>query len=137
MNERERFRETMLFGKPDRVPLDPGGPRESTLAAWHRQGLPEDVDWHTCLWRLLDIPEEQGPDCPRLDLSVSFKMLPTFEEKVLGHRDGHYIVQDWMGAIVEISDQYDYTYLREAKDFVTRKWHRFPEIGRASCRERV
>jgi hypothetical protein len=31
-----------------------------------------------------------------------------------------------MGAIVEISDRYDYTYLRTAKDFVTRKWHRFP-----------
>ena len=126
MNERERFRETMLFGNPDRVPLDPGGPRESTLAAWHQQGLPEDVDWHTYLRQLLGIPEEQEPDRPRLDLGVSFKMLPIFEEKVLEHRGGHYIVQDWMGAIVEISDQYDYTYLREAKDFVTRKWHRFP-----------
>jgi len=31
-----------------------------------------------------------------------------------------------MGAVVEISDRYDCTYLRHAKDFVTRKWHRFP-----------
>jgi uroporphyrinogen decarboxylase len=53
-------------------------------------------------------------------------MLPTFEEKVLEHKDGHYIVQDWMGAITEISDQYDYTYIRSPKDFVTRKWHKFP-----------
>ena len=33
------------------------------------------------------------------------------------------IEQDWSGAIVEISDEYDFTYLRFAKDFVTRKWH--------------
>jgi hypothetical protein len=38
----------------------------------------------------------------------------------------HYIVQDWMGAITEISDTFDYTYIRSAKDFVTRKWHKFP-----------
>jgi uroporphyrinogen decarboxylase len=49
-----------------------------------------------------------------------------FEEKVLEHRDGHYIVQDWMGNVTEISDEYDYTYIRAAKDFVTRKWHKFP-----------
>jgi len=36
-------------------------------------------------------------------------MIPEFEEKVLEHRDGAYVVQDWMGAIVEISDTYDYT----------------------------
>ncbi|MEO2003563.1 MAG: uroporphyrinogen decarboxylase family protein, partial [Candidatus Poribacteria bacterium] len=42
------------------------------------------------------------------------------------HRDGHYVVQDWMGAITETSDEYDYTYIRSAKDFVTRKWHKFP-----------
>jgi len=35
-----------------------------------------------------------------------------------------------MGAITEISDTYDYTYIRTAKDFVTRKWHRFPVQGR-------
>jgi len=35
-------------------------------------------------------------------------------------------VRDWMGAVTEISDQFDYTYIRSAKDFVTRKWHKFP-----------
>jgi uroporphyrinogen decarboxylase len=59
-------------------------------------------------------------------VGVSFIMIPTFEEKVLEHREGHYIVQDWMGAITEISDEFDYTYIRSAKDFVTRKWHKFP-----------
>jgi len=50
---------------------------------------------------------------------------------VLEHRDGHYIVRDWMGAITEIADCFDYTYIRSAKDFVTRKWHRFPVQNRA------
>lgn len=58
-------------------------------------------------------------------------MNPVFEEKVLEHREGHYIVQDWMGNITEISDEYDYTYIREARDFVTRKWHKFPVENRA------
>jgi len=62
-------------------------------------------------------------------------MNPTFEEKVLAHKDGHYIVQDWMGNVTEISDEYDFTYIRTPKDFVTRKWHRFPVASRADFEE--
>ena len=118
MTPRERFREALLFGKPDRVPFDPGHPRESTLAAWHTQGLPEDVYWRAHLLQLLGIQEQ--PTSPYVALGASFTMIPTFEEKVLEHRDGHYLVQDWMGAITEISDRFDYTYIRSARDFVTR-----------------
>ncbi len=114
----------MHFRRPDRVPLQPGGPRESTLAAWHQQGLPEGVHWYPYLLELLGIETE--PTRPTVDLGVSLIMIPTFEERVLEHRDGHFIVQDWMGAITEISDTYDYTYIRSARDFVTRKWHSFP-----------
>jgi len=64
-------------------------------------------------------------------------MIPNFEEKVLEHKDGHYIVQDWMGAITEISDTFDYTYIRSAKDFVTRKWHRFPVQERRDWEEKI
>ena len=56
---------------------------------------------------------------------------------MLEHHDGHYIVQDWMGAITEISDEYDYTYIRSPKDFVTRKWHRFPAQNRADWEEKM
>ena len=125
----------MHFGKPDRVPLQPGGPRESTLAAWHAQGLPEDVHWYDYLMELLGIEREVTR--PRVDLGVSFIMIPTFEEKVLAHEDGHYIVRDWMGAVTEISDTYDYTYIRQAKDFVTRKWHSFPVESRADWEEKL
>lgn len=124
MNECQRFIAAMRFGQPDKIPLEPGWPRQSTLLAWHQQGLPEGKDWRLHLAEALNIP----PDVfhHENDLGVNFKMVPSFEEIILEHRLGHYILQDWMGAIVEISDNYDHTYLRSARDFVTRKWHRFP-----------
>jgi len=53
-------------------------------------------------------------------------MIPWFEEKILEHKNGAYIIQDWMGSILEISDKYDYTYIRNAIDFVTRRWIKCP-----------
>jgi uroporphyrinogen decarboxylase len=138
MTARERYLATMTFGQPDRIPFEPGGPRESTLAAWREQGLPEGVSWHAALMDLLGISRE-GARSVELDLQPDLRMRPWFEEKVLAHERGHCIVQDWMGAIVEISDRYDFSYLRSARDFVTRKWHRFPVQNRddwARMRER-
>ena len=57
MSSTERFRETLLFEKPDKVPLSAGWPRESTLAAWHKQGLAEGVNWHQALLDVLGIEE--------------------------------------------------------------------------------
>jgi len=130
MTPRERFLETLLFGSPDKVPFQPGAPREKTLQRWHREGLPEGADWFDATCAHIGI----APDRPRRTPTgpgVNLRMHPTFEEKVLEHKDGHYIVQDWMGNITEISDEYDYTYIRSPKDFVTRKWHKFPVESRA------
>ena len=135
MTPRERYRQTLLFGHPDKIPLQPGGPRESTLAAWRQQGLPEGVNYQQALLETLGIQPERTQ--PGVDLGVSFRMIPQFEEKVLEHRDGHYVVRDWMGAITEISDQFDYTYIRAAKDFVTRKWHKFPVASRQDWEENM
>lgn len=136
MNERERFCAALTFQTVDKVPLSPGGPRESTLKAWHEQGLPEGVDWYAYLMEQLNISYQPSKG-ERFNLDSAFKMIPIFEEKILEHRDGHYIVQDWMGAITEIADTYDYTYIRSAKDFVTRKWHRFPVETRQDWQERI
>lgn len=82
MNERERFRESLLFGKPDKVLLWPGDkPCVSTLAAWHRQGLPEGVDWYDYLMQVLGI--QRASTTLRVDLGRFFRLIPTFEEKVL------------------------------------------------------
>ena len=139
MNDRERTLEALLFGAPDRIPFHPGGPRESTLRAWHEQGLPQDANYMDLLYAAVDRgralsgqpPGDFRPRCAIAHHGVSFQMVPKFEEKVLEHRNGHYVVQDWMGAVTEISDEFDYTYLRLAKDFVTRKWHKFPVESRA------
>jgi uroporphyrinogen decarboxylase len=124
VNPRERYIETLTFGTPDRIPFHPGGPRESTVAAWREQGLPEGANWHGHLMELLGIEPERTK--PRVGLGVDFRMIPQFEEKVLEHRGGHYIVQDWKGNVCEISDRFDVSYLRHAKDFCTRRWIRCP-----------
>ena len=128
MNPRERFVATLTFGTPDRVPFSPGGPRESTLRAWRRHGLPEGRDWFAHLLEALGIDPQ--PPAHAADLGACFTMIPQFEEKVLERRDGHLIVQDWKGNVCEISDAFDVTYLRTAKDFVTRRWIRCPVAGR-------
>ncbi len=123
MTARERILATLTFGNPDKVPLRPGSGRKSTLARWRSEGLPEGVGPVEFVFGELGIPMEPSE---KHGFYANFRMVPTFEEKVLSHENGHYIVQDWMGAVTEISDEYDYTYIRNAIDFVTRKWHRFP-----------
>ena len=127
MNQRERYIETLLFGKPDRIPLHPGKGRLSTRQAWHRQGLPDDVPperiveyAYRQVGGTLPWPEE-GPGFP-----VSERMIPAFEEKILEERETSRIVQDWKGNICEISNQYPVEYLRNPVDFVTRRWLRCP-----------
>jgi len=136
MTPRERYLETLLFGNPDRIPLSPGGPRESTRKRWREEGLPDGVDYLDYVFEKIGVERERARK-PGADPGVDFRMIPVFEEKVLEHKDGHYIVLDWMGATTEISDRFDYTYIRAAKDFVTRKWHRFPVQSREEFREKI
>jgi len=44
MNSRERFLETMQFGKPDHVPYFEEGIRKEVLKSWRKQGLAADAD---------------------------------------------------------------------------------------------
>ena len=124
MTERQRYLETLLFGKPDRVPFVPGGPRESTLAAWRRQGLPEGADWQDLVREIIGI--EPVPRGDRSHVSIRHTMIPEFEEKVIEEREDSLVVQDWKGNVCEISKKYDVTYLRSARDFVTRSWIKCP-----------
>jgi hypothetical protein len=132
---RQRYMETVLFGAPDRVPFAPGGPRESTLKAWRTQGLREGESWWPQLLEAVGVTPDEHPEA--VGVGVSFRLMPEFEEQILEHRDGHYILQDYMGAVVEISDCFDASYIRSAKDFVTRKWHRFPVTCRKDFEERM
>ncbi len=44
MDSRERFREVMRYGVPDRVPLFEEGIRTEVVQAWRMQGMPPDVE---------------------------------------------------------------------------------------------
>ncbi|UCH22902.1 MAG: hypothetical protein JSU83_06755 [Deltaproteobacteria bacterium] len=44
MTSRERFRETMHYGKPDRVPYFEEGIRKEVTRSWRKQGLSKDAD---------------------------------------------------------------------------------------------
>ncbi len=124
MTEKERFIRTLLFQKTDRVPFQPGTPRESTLERWRREGLPENIPWQEVVARELGIEwEVRGPS---FELSLSFSLLPEFEERVLERKNSHKIVQMHTGEILEVSEEYDFSHLRRAKDFVTRRWIKFP-----------
>ncbi len=125
MTPRERFIQTLTFGQPDRIPFTPGGPRESTLKRWRSEGLPDDTHWMLALLEEIGVDPAEPGDL-QVHLDVDFRVIPRFEEKVLEKRDGHLIVQDWKGNVCEISDEFDVSYLREAIDFVTRRWIRCP-----------
>lgn len=129
MTERQRWLETLLFGSPDRIPLQPGGGRESTRRAWRTQGLPEQVNnysefaYRECGGKL---PWSRGgPGFP-----VNERMIPCFEEKVIEVRQNSQVVQDWKGNVCEIGLEYSTEYLRNAIDFVTRRWIKCPVESR-------
>jgi uroporphyrinogen decarboxylase len=130
MNERDRCLQTLLFKKPDMVPLTPGCGRESTIAAWRKQGLPADQanQYNEYAYRLAGgkLPWPQGGT----NFSVNFMMIPQFEEKTIEENENSIIVQDWKGNVCEIDKKYSVEYLRSGRDFVTRRWLKCPVENR-------
>jgi len=133
MTDRERRRAVLSFTAADRIPLEPGRGRESTLKRWHAEGLPADLgrseDVAAFAYRAAGGREElpvAGEGFP-----VDVRMIPQFEEKVLERRGRTQVVQDWKGNVCEIGSEFDPTYLRNPVDFVTRRWLRCPVESRA------
>lgn len=125
MTPRQRAVAALSFGRPDRVPLDPGHGRESTRAHWHATGLPADVrNINEYAYRqaggTLDWPVGGA------NVRVNERMIPQFEEKILEERGDTRVVQDWKGNVCEIGKEFTPEYLRNAIDFVTRRWIRCP-----------
>ena len=86
MTERERFKETLLFGKPDKITFQPGDPRESTLELWRKQGLPEEMDWKEYINKKISVElqsVESSPDMEKANVWIKYDMIPWFEEKVI------------------------------------------------------
>ncbi len=134
MTPRERFIATLQFGTPDRIPLMPGGGRESTRERWYREGLPRDVDnieEHAYREAGGTLEWPAGGE----GFHVNERMNPLFEEKVIRRGEQTQVVQDWKGNICEISNAYSIEHLRNATDFVTRRWIKCPVETRADWEE--
>jgi len=127
MTSRDRFLKTMLFGTPDRVPLNPGHGRESTRARWRADGLPAEIstgNYNEYAYRQAGgslALDNWGPG-----FHVNERMIPLFEEKVIEEKADSQIVQDWKGNICEIGKEFTLAHLRNASDFCTRRWIKCP-----------
>ena len=137
MNERERFVETLLFGNPDRIPFNPGGGRKSTRERWHKEGLPKHIEIGSEI--MAEAYRQAGGTLELASYGETFgvneRMIPQFEEKVIERNERNQIVQDWKGNICEISNEYTIEYLRNAIDFVTRRWVKCPVESREDWKE--
>jgi hypothetical protein len=72
MDSRERFRQTMGYARPDRVPYLHEGMEEDVIQAWRKQGLPSNADLYETFH--FDRREEIEPD---LEPHLRFKKWPS------------------------------------------------------------
>jgi hypothetical protein len=92
MTERERFIATMTYQPVDVRPLQLAGPWPDTLARWHREGLPAEVeDVHAWLGlkslKILNVVGRLGP-------------LPAYETRVVEERGNEIIKIDGWGRTI-------------------------------------
>ena len=131
MNARDRWISTLHFKTVDKVPMDPGQGRESTHERWYKEGLPQGMNGND----IIEYAYQQAGGTQTLPkygpgFYVDERMMPHFEEKVIEKKERTQIVQDWKGNICEISNEFDLRYLRDAIDFVTRRWIKCPVESR-------
>ncbi len=133
MTGRERFRETMRYGRPDRVPYFEEGIRTEVIEAWHSQGMPPHVD--LSLMFPSDHREEIQPD---LDPRPPFQKWPTSRSELdvwrrrLDPYDPERLPDDWPERIHAWQTR-DYVLMLRVHPgfFLTmgvEDWHRFAEV---------
>jgi uroporphyrinogen decarboxylase len=104
------------------------------MRAWRSQGLPEGVrEPNEYAYRLAGGRHEWPPG--EEWLPVNSRMIPEYEEKVVERREHTQIVRDWKGNICEIANEFTVEYLRNPRDFVTRRWIRCPVESREDWKE--
>jgi len=114
MNARERFRETMRYESPDRVPLFDEGLREGVLERWHEQGLAQDAElsdrFHFDRRERIDVdvrrrPEPEEWPASRQDLDVLRRGLDTedaerfpddWDKKVAAWQTRDHVLELWV-----------------------------------------
>jgi len=109
MTPKKRYLETINFNKPDRIPYRFGHSRESTLSAWHYQGLKKGIN----LEELMGYDRWEG-------VPINLLPLPRFEEVTLEEYEDKRVWIDELGA-KRIDHKNPAT-----PGFVTRSWLEFP-----------
>jgi hypothetical protein len=133
MTGRERFRETMCYGTPDRVPYFEEGIRAEVLEAWGDQGMAPGVD--LSLMFPSDKHEEIQPD---LDPRPSFRKWPASRSELgvwrrrLDPLDSGRLPDDWSERIRAWRKRDHVLMLRIHRGFFLTMgvgdWHRFTEV---------
>ena len=86
MSSRMRFRETMRYRDPDRVPYFEEGIRQNVLNAWRTQGLTKDADisrmFPSDRWERIELDPNSLPRLPGAHTFRPFLRPAYFPEKV-------------------------------------------------------
>ncbi|MEM3694002.1 MAG: uroporphyrinogen decarboxylase family protein [Candidatus Bathyarchaeia archaeon] len=131
MSPKERFLETALFGKPDRVPLAVGDVRPLTLERWRREGLPQEksvVEYFRldlCGLKAMGFTSypSQGFRWEPSPSALNLGPLPPFEYKLLSEDERYRIWVDSLG-IIQKGFQEDWRH--GWSGFATRVFLEFP-----------
>lgn len=106
------------------------GGRKSTRERWYTEGLPREAkNINEYAYRQAGgaLPWVSGGE----GFGIRERMISQFEEKVIERKADSQVVQDWKGNICEIGSEFTTAHLREAIDFVTRRWIKCPVESRA------
>jgi len=90
MNARERYVRTFHFQPVDHVPDEEFGWWDDTLRAWHKQGLPKEIDDNSKGDFYFSFAQKDWAP-------VHYGLVPGFEHKVLSEDDKHVIYTDGSG----------------------------------------
>jgi len=136
MSNRQRFQETMHYGRPDRPPYFEEGIREEVVAAWRQQGLAADADLATLF-----------PSDPTEYIEPEFDPLPEFEcwpssraelaelEKRLDPADTARLPEGWTEQVQSLRDRDTVRMLQVHQGFFLSAgvmgWGRFADVMRA------
>jgi len=140
MNGRERFRKTMQYGDPDRVPYFEEGIREEVLGAWTKQGLPSEADFirmFPCDKRE-EIQLEVDPIPEPGKWPASKSDLEAFRNSLDPEESGRW-PKDWSERIRSWRNRDSVLMLRVHRGFFlsmgVHDWNRFAEVARLMVKD--
>ena len=133
MTSRQRFRETMAFGTPDRVPYFEEGIRKDVLKSWYRQGLERGTDLSDLFPadRFDEIAPELNP-IPDFDVWPSSNQQLDLLKKRLTPDHRARLPRKWSKMVRKWRQNDQLLFLRVHRGFFlsmgVHKWQRFTEV---------